>query len=75
MNPLFNLLSNNSMQNTPIGNYASFMNRFNQFRQSFNGNAEQTVNAMLQSGRISQEQYNNAVRQAQQLRQMLGGRF
>ena len=76
MNPLFNLLGgNNQMQNSPLGNFMNFMNQFNQFRQSFNGNAQQQVQQMLNSGRISQEQYNNAVQMVNQIQQFMSGKF
>ena len=54
----------------------TMMQRFMQFRQSFNGNPRAQIQQMLNSGQVSQEQYNNAVRMAQQLQQMLmpGGR-
>ena len=76
MNPLFNLSGgNNQMQNSPFGNFMSFMNQFNQFRQSFNGNAQQQVQQMLNSGQISQEDYNKAVQLTNQFVNMMNGRF
>lgn len=50
--------------------------RFMQFRQSFQGDPRQQIQQMLNSGQVSQEQYNHAVQVAQQLQQMLmpGGR-
>ncbi len=45
--------------------------QFLQFRQNFKGDARSQIQQMLNSGRISQEQYNNAVRMAQQLQSML----
>ena len=45
----------------------NFMQRFNQFRQSFTGNPQQMIQQMLNSGRISQERYNQAVQMANQL--------
>ena len=76
MNPLFNLLGgNNQIQNSPLGNFMNFMSQFNQFKQSFNGNAQQQVQQMLNSGRISQEQYNNAVQMVNQIQQFMSGKF
>ena len=77
MNPLFNLLSgnNNQMQNSPFGNFMNFMNQYNQFRQSFHGNAQQQVQQMLNSGQISQDDYNKAVQMVNQLRQFMSGKF
>ena len=44
---------------------------FMQFRQSFQGDARQTVQNLLNSGKISQQQYNQAVMKAQQLQALL----
>ena len=62
MNPLFNMM-NNSMP--PI------VQQFLQFRQSFNGDARAQVQQLLNSGRISQADYNRAVQMANQLQSML----
>ena len=58
-----------------MNNINDFMQRLNQFRQTFNGNPQQQVQQMLNSGRITQTQYNNAVNMANQLMRMLGGKF
>ena len=57
------------MMNNPI----AILQQFNQFKKNFNGNAQQQVQQMLNSGKISQAQYDNAVKQAQQLQKMLNG--
>ena len=76
MNPLYNLLNGgNQAPNNPFTNMMNFMNRFNQFRQMFNGNAQQQVQQMLNSGQITQEQYNQAAQMANQIQQMFSGRF
>lgn len=46
------------------------MQQFMQFKQNFRGNAQQQIQQMLNSGKISQEQYNQAVQYAQQMRGM-----
>lgn len=76
MNPLFNLFGGNQMQmpNNPVGNAFNMMQQLNQFRQNFHGNPQQQIQQLINSGRISQEQYNNAYQMAQQIQQMLGGR-
>lgn len=66
MNPIYQAM----MNNIPNGN-ANLLQRFQQFKQSFNGNPQQMVQQMLQSGRISQAQYNAAVQMAQQLQGLL----
>lgn len=66
MNPIYQAMTNN----IPNGN-TNLLQRFQQFKQSFNGNPQQMVQQMLQSGRISQAQYNSAVQMAQQLQGLL----
>lgn len=44
--------------------------QFMQFRNSFRGNPQQMVQQMLNSGRISPQQYQNAVQIANQFQQM-----
>lgn len=67
MNPLFNLLGNQS--GNPM---MQKIQQFNQFRQQYQGNPQQAVQEMLNSGKITQEQYNAAVQQANALRQFFG---
>ena len=45
--------------------------KFMQFRQNFTGDPRQQIQQMLNSGQISQAQYNQAVQMAQQLQSML----
>ena len=76
MNPLFSMLGGgNQFQNTPFGNVANLIQSLNQFRQNFSGNPQQQIQQLLNSGRISQEQYNDAFQKAQQIQRMLNGRF
>ena len=55
-------------------NFFQLMQQFQQFRQNFRGDAQQQVQQMLQNGRVSQDQYNQAYQVASQLYQMMGGR-
>lgn len=68
MNPLYNEMGNNNVQN-------NFMSRFNQFRQNFKGNPQEQVQQMLNSGKVSQADYNRAVQLANQLQQMMKFKF
>ena len=61
-NPLYNSMNNQQ----------SFMQRFNEFRKSFNGNPQQQVQQLLNSGKVTQEQYNRAVQMANSMRKILG---
>lgn len=60
MNPLFRQMGQDNV-----------MQRFMQFRQQFQGDPRQQVQQLLNSGRISQDQYNQAVQMANQLKNML----
>ena len=44
--------------------------QFIQFQNSFRGNPQQMVQQLLNSGRISPQQYQNAVQMANQFQQM-----
>ena len=57
-----------------MGNVQQLMQRFNQFRQTFQGDPRQQVQQLLNSGKVSQTQYNNAYQMAQQFQRMMGGK-
>ncbi len=63
MNPLYN-----EMQNNQDG----MLQRFQQFRQNFKGDPQQQIQQLLNSGKVSQAQYNRAVQMAQQFQRMFG---
>lgn len=56
------------MQNT------NMIQRFNEFRNNFKGDPKEQIQQMLNSGRISQQQYNQAVQIAQQFQRILIGK-
>lgn len=60
----------NSIYND-FNNFSNLLNQFNQFRQTFSGNPQQQVQQLIQSGRMSQGQFNQLANQATQLRQLL----
>ena len=66
-NPLFNLFSGQAPVN-PL------LQRFQQFQRTFRGDPKEQVQQLLNSGRVSQTQYNQAVQMAQQLQRMIGGK-
>ena len=55
-------------------NVVSMMQKLNQFRQSLQGDPRQQVQQLLNSGRVTQQQYNQAVQTAQQIQRMMGGK-
>lgn len=61
MNPIY------SQQNDNI------LSRLNQFRNTLQGNPQAQIQQMLNSGRITQEQYNQAYKMAQELQKMIKG--
>ena len=69
-NPIYQQIGNAQ----PNNGLSQIMQRFQQFKQTFSGDPRQQVQSMLNSGRISQRQYNNAVQMANQLQRMLGGK-
>ena len=50
----------------------SLLQKFQQFRQQFQGDPQQMIKQMMNSGRINQNQYNHAVQMAQQFQKMFG---
>ena len=70
-NPLFQMLAGQVTKSMP--GPMNILQQFMQFRQMFRGDPRQQVQQMLNSGKVSQEQYNQAVQLAKQLQSMLGG--
>lgn len=64
MNDLYRQFGNNSMN--------GFMQNFQRFRQTFSGNPQQQIQSLMNSGKISQAQYDAAVQKANMLKNMLG---
>jgi hypothetical protein len=52
-------------------NMQGIVKQFKQFKESFTGNPQQQIQQLLNSGKVSQAQYNQAVQQANALQQML----
>lgn len=66
-NPLYGMFNNQSPFN-------DLFRRFQQFQQTFRGDPQQQVQQLLNSGKISQAQYNQAVQMAQQFQKMLSNK-
>ena len=58
----------------PATGFQNMMQRFQQFQQMFRGDPKQQVQQLLNSGKISQQQYDQAVQMAKQFQQMMGGK-
>ena len=73
-NPLFNMLGGGMPQLPgPLGNMANFISQLNQFRANYQGNPQQQVQQMLNSGQMSQAQFNQLSQMATQIQNMMKG--
>ena len=70
-NSLFKTLGGNSMMPNPFNNVQNLLQRLNQFRQSFSGDPKEQVQQLLNSGKMSQSQYNQLSQMATQIQNML----
>lgn len=52
-------------------NVSGLLSRFQQFRQNFKGDPRQQIQQMLNSGQISQADYDKAVKLANEFMQMM----
>lgn len=66
-NPLFQMMQQQAPTN-------GLLQQFQQFRQMFQGDPRQQVQQMLNSGKVTQQQYNQAVQLANQLMGMMGSK-
>lgn len=65
-NPLFNMMGGNNPIQNPM------LQQLMQFKNSFKGDPRAQVQQMLNSGRVSQAQYDQAVQMANQIQKMMG---
>lgn len=56
----------------PQNTYKNMMQQFEQFRKNFTGNPQEKIQQMLNSGQITQQQYNAAVQKANMIKSMFG---
>lgn len=61
-------------QQAPSG-FANMLSQFQQFKQNFNGDPQQQVQQLLNSGQMTQQQFNKLSQAATQFQQMMRGRF
>lgn len=72
-NPIFQQMQGGPAP-APTNGLQAVIQRFQQFQQTFKGDPRQQVQNLLNSGKVSQTQYNQAVQMAQQLQRMMGGK-
>lgn len=65
-NPLYKAFGNSQ-----YGNMNGLLRQFQQFKNNFKGDPREQIQQMLNSGRISQEDYNKAVQMANTFQRML----
>lgn len=70
---LFSMFGNQMPQVN--GGLANIMNQFKQFKQNFQGDPKQRVQELLDSGQMTQQQFNQLSQAATQFQQMMNGRF
>lgn len=61
----------NNLYNS-FGPQNNLVTQFNNFKKYFTGNPRAQIQQMLNTGRVSQAQYNQAVQKANQIRQLFG---
>lgn len=71
MNPLFNMFGN---QQGPFNNMNNVIDQFNQFQSTFQGDPKQKVQELLNSGQMTQNQFNQLSNMAQMFQALLGRR-
>ena len=73
-NPIFNAMKQQqqmSNNNSPFGNFMNMVKNFNQFKSQFNGDPQQQVQQLIDSGKMSQEQFNQLSNMAKQFQSMM----
>lgn len=66
-NPLYSQLGGG----TPRGNMMNLITQFNKFRSQFRGDPKQQVQELLNSGQMTQEQFNQLQEMASQFQKLL----
>lgn len=73
LSSLFNMFG---MQQSPLGGgFANMMSQFNRFKQNFSGDPQAQVQQLLDSGQMTQSQFNQLSQMATQFQNMMKGRF
>lgn len=69
-NPLFNVMGGNQ----PPANSPNMIQQIMQFKNSIQGDPKQQVQALLNSGKMTQDQFNQLSAMAKQLESMFSGK-
>lgn len=65
-NELYNQFGKSNNNKPDDGGFSKFVQQFQQFKSQFQGNPQEQIQRMLQTGQISQAQLNQAQQLAQQ---------
>lgn len=68
---LYNMLGSNT-PNVANSNLTQLISQFNTFKNNFQGDPKAQVQALLQSGQMTQEQFAQCSQMANQLRSLMG---
>ena len=69
-NPLFQALAGGQMPGR-LGQFQQMVQQFNQFRQNFQGDPQKEAEKLLQSGKMSQQQFDQLQQAAQMFQSLL----
>lgn len=70
--PLFDAFWNARGANGNMNNPIALMQQFINFKRNFNGNAQEEVQKIINSGKYSQQQINQAQNMANQMQGLIG---
>lgn len=70
-NPLMQAMGGGMPMPGPLSNFGMMMQSFQQFASAFKGDPKQKVQELLNSGKMSQEQYNQLQQMAKQFQSMM----
>lgn len=70
-NPLFDKFNQQPVNQNPFGNMMNMLQQFNQFKSTFRGDPKQKVQELLNSGQMSQQQFQQLSAMAEQLQKMM----
>lgn len=72
-NPLFNAMQGMNGRNNPMGQFQRMAQEFKRFKAGFQGDPQQEVQRLLNSGKMTQEQFNQLYSMAQQFGNLFDG--
>lgn len=73
-NPIFQRFGGSNTSQNPLGNMMNFVQQFNQFKTNFRGDPKQQVQQLLESGQMSQDQFNRLSEMAKQFQSIFGSK-